>query len=106
MLTAHYEIGRRIVEQEQQGKEDAGYGEYILVRLSESLSGSFGKDFPKQNLELKRQLYLAYRIAKSAISQSLSWTHYIRLMRISGPEERSFYKIEARHSKSLFLLEI
>ena len=95
MLTTYYEIGRRIVEQEQQGKEDANYGEYILVRLSESLSGSFGKGFSKRNLELMRQFYLTYRIAKSAISQSLSWTHYIRLMRISDPDERSFYEIEA-----------
>lgn len=95
MLTTYYEIGRRIVEQEQQGKEDAGYGEYILVRLSESLSGSFGKGFSKRNLELMRQFYLTYRIAKSPISQSLSWTHYIRLMRISDPDERSFYEIEA-----------
>lgn len=95
MLTTYYEIGRRIVEQEQQGKEDANYGEYILVRLSESLSGSFGKGFSKRNLELMRQFYLTYRIAKSPISQSLSWTHYIRLMRISDPDERSFYEIEA-----------
>ena len=42
-----------------------------------------------------RQFYLTYRIAKSPISQSLSWTHYIRLMRISDPDERSFYEIEA-----------
>lgn len=95
MLTTYYEIGRRIVEQEQQGKEEANYGEYILVRLSESLSGSFGKGFSKRNLELMRQFYLTYRIAKSPISQSLSWTHYIRLMRISDPDERSFYEIEA-----------
>ena len=95
MLTTYYEIGRRIVEQEQQGKEVANYGDYILVRLSESLSGSFGKGFSKRNLELMRQFYLTYRIAKSPISQSLTWTHYIRLMRISDPEERRFYEIEA-----------
>ena len=61
MLTTYYEIGRRIVEQEQQGKEDANYGEYILVRLSKSLSGSFGRGFSKRNLELMRQFYLTYR---------------------------------------------
>lgn len=95
MIKTYYEIGRRIVEQEQQGKEVANYGDYILVRLSESLSGSFGKGFSKRNLELMRQFYLTYRIAKSPISQSLSWTHYIRLMRISDPDERRFYEIEA-----------
>lgn len=68
ILTTYYEIGRRIVEQEQQGKEDANNGEYILVRLSESISGTFGKGFFKRNLEL---------------------------MRISDPDERFFYEIEA-----------
>jgi len=45
-----------------------------------------------------RQFYLTYRIAKSPISQSLSWTHYIRLMRISDPDERRFYEIEAENN--------
>lgn len=98
MIKTYYEIGRRIVEQEQQGKEVANYGDYILVWLSESLSGSFGKGFSKRNLELMRQFYLTYRIAKSPISQSLSWTHYIRLMRISDPDERRFYEIEAANN--------
>lgn len=98
MIKTYYEIGRRIVEQEQQGKEVANYGDYILVRLSESLSGSFGKGFSKRNLELMRQFYLTYRIAKSAISQSPSWTHYLRLMRISDPDERRFYEIEAANN--------
>lgn len=98
MIKTYYEIGRRIVEQEQQGKEVANYGDYILVRLSESLSGSFGKGFSKRNLELMRQFYLTYRIAKSPISQSLSWTHYIRLMRVSDPDERRFYEIEAANN--------
>ena len=98
MIKTYYEIGRRIVEQEQQGKEVANYGDYLLVRLSESLSGSFGKGFLKRNLELMRQFYLTYKIAKSPISQSLSWTHYIRLMRISDPDERRFYEIEAANN--------
>lgn len=98
MVKTYYEIGRRIVEQEQQGKDVANYGDYLLVRLSESLSGSFGKGFSKRNLELMRQFYLTYKIAKSPISQSLSWTHYIRLMRISDPDERRFYEIETENN--------
>lgn len=89
MLMTYFEIGRRIVEQEQKGENQAGYGQYLLVHLSESLSGRFGKGFSKRNLELMRQFYLTYKIAKSTISQSLSWTHYIRLMRISDPKERA-----------------
>ncbi len=95
MLMTYFEIGRRIVEQEQKGESQADYGQYLLVRLSESLSGRFGKGFSKRNLELMRQFYLTYKIAKSSISQSLSWTHYIRLMRIADPKERAFYEIEA-----------
>lgn len=93
MLMTYFEIGRRIVEQEQNGESQADYGQYLLVRLSESLSGRFGKGFSKRNLELMRQFYLTYKIAKSTISQSLSWTHYIRLMRISDPKERAFYEL-------------
>lgn len=98
MLMTYFEIGRRIVEQEQKGESQADYGQYLLVRLSESLSGRFGKGFSKRNLELMRQFYLTYKIAKSSISQSLSWTHYIRLMRISDPKERAFYEIEAANN--------
>ena len=84
-------------------KSSKGKGLQITVTtssygLSESLSGSFGKGFSKRNLELMRQFYLTYRIAKSPISQSLSWTHYIRLMRISDPDERRFYEIEAANN--------
>lgn len=54
MLMTYFEIGRRIVEQEQKGESQADYGQYLLVRLSESLSGRFGKGFSKRNLELMR----------------------------------------------------
>lgn len=98
MLMTYFEIGRRIVEREQMGASQADYGQYLLVRLSESLSGRFGKGFSKRNLELMRQFYQTYKIAKSSISQSLSWTHYIRLMRISDTKERAFYEIEAANN--------
>lgn len=94
MLQTYLEMGRRIVEQEQRGEAQAKYGEYLLVELSQSLTASFGKGFSKRNLELIRQFYLRYGIAKSPISQSLSWTHYIRLMRIDNDAERRFYELE------------
>lgn len=94
MLATYFEIGQRIVEQEQKGETQAKYGDYLILKLSKSLSASFGKGFSKRNLELMRQFYLKYKIAKSAISQSLSWTHYIRLMRIEDDAERRFYEIE------------
>ncbi|WP_081795852.1 DUF1016 N-terminal domain-containing protein [Bacteroides stercorirosoris] len=94
MLKTYFEIGRRIVEQEQKGEVQAGYGNYLIAELSKSLSASFGKGYSKRNIELMRQFYLTYKITQSPISQSLSWTHYIRLMRISDEAERRFYEIE------------
>ena len=94
MVKTYFEIGRRIVEQEQNGHYQAVYGSYLLETLSVTLSKEFGKGFSKRNLELIRKFYLTYRIAKSPISQSLSWTHYLHLMRIEDEEERSFYELE------------
>ncbi len=94
MVQTYFEIGKRIVEQEQQGNQQAGYGTYLLETLSVELSKEFGKGFSKRNLELIRKFYLCYRIAKSPISQSISWTHYLHLMRISDENERAFYEIE------------
>lgn len=98
MLNTYYEMGKRIVEQEQKGNVQAKYGDYLLSQLSESLSASYGKGFSKRNLELIRQFYLTYRNTKSLISQSLSWTHYVRLMRIENEAERQFYEIEAQNN--------
>lgn len=94
MVQTYFELGKRIVEYEQEGKESAGYGEYILERLSQELSTEFGKGYSKRNLELIRKFYLTYKIAKTPFSQSLNWSHYLLLMRISNEEERSFYEIE------------
>lgn len=95
MVKTYFELGRQIVEHEQEGKDHAGYGEYLLERLSQELSDEFGKGYSKRNLELIRKFYITYRIAKSPISQSLTWTHYLHLMRIQNEKERSFYEIEA-----------
>jgi len=94
MVQTYFELGKRIVEHEQLGNEQSNYGEYILDRLSKDLSKEFGKGYSKRNLELIRKFYLTYRIAKSPISQSISWTHYLHLMRISNVEERTFYELE------------
>lgn len=94
MVQTYFELGKRIVEEEQKGKSEAAYGEYLLQNLSEELTAEFGKGYSKRNLELIRKFYLTYRIAKSPISQSLTWTHYLNLMRIDNEVERSFYEIE------------
>jgi predicted nuclease of restriction endonuclease-like (RecB) superfamily len=95
MVQTYFQLGKQIVEQEQKGKSEAEYGSYLLSELSANLTAEFGKGFSKRNLELIRKFYITYKNAKSPISQSLSWTHYIKLIRINGEDERSFYQIEA-----------
>jgi hypothetical protein len=94
MVHTYFELNKRIVEEEQNEKAEATYGEYLLQNLSEELTAEFGKGYSKRNLELIRKFYHTYRFAKSPISQSLTWTHYLNLMRIENEDERSFYKIE------------
>jgi len=94
LVQTYFELGRRIVEKEQEGKEEAGYGEYLIQSLSEELTIEFGRGYSKRNLELIRKFYLTYKIAKSPISQRLTWTHYLHLVRIENEAERSFYEVE------------
>ena len=104
MVYTYFEIGRMIVEDEQQGKERAEYGKQILKELSKRLTVGFGKGFSVQNLENMRKFYLLYASAEKSqspirISEKhnamLSWTHYLVLIRIEKKEERSFYEIES-----------
>ena len=133
----NFEIGRRIVEQDQKGKHRAAYGKEVLKALSEKLISEFGNGFSRSNLEYMRRFYLLYqernsisqpltgKLATSKKSQSLtgksnhppkgqsltdllatthksqarpfslSWTHYVFLLGIDNPDERSFYELEA-----------
>jgi hypothetical protein len=95
MVYTYYEIGRMIVEDEQQGKERAEYGKQILEDLAQRLTLAFGKGFSAVNLRQMRAFYLTYAIQqKSSAEFKLSWSHYLKLMRIANPDERSFYEIE------------
>lgn len=91
-------MGKQIVEQEQKGKSYADYGTFILSELSERLTIEFGKGYSKRNLELIRKFYITFKNAKSPISQNLSWTHYIHLMRIEDENERAYYQKEAEQN--------
>ena len=93
MLKAYFEIGRKIVEEEQKGKKRAGYGENLLETLSVELIKEFGKGFDESNLRNIRAFYLTYQKC-DALRHELSWTHYRILMRLERPEARSFYEIE------------
>lgn len=107
MVYTYYEIGRMIVEDEQQGKERAEYGKSVLKELSVKLTAEFGKGFSVQNLENMRKFYLLYSVGEKSqsmirISEKtnavLSWTHYLILIRIQNEKERNFYEIEALNS--------
>jgi predicted nuclease of restriction endonuclease-like (RecB) superfamily len=96
MVYTYFEIGRMIVEEEQNGKERAEYGKQILKELSKRLNAEFGKGFSQRNLEQMRQFYLTYSKTQTLSAEfNLSWSHYLKLMRIDNEEERSYYQIEA-----------
>jgi predicted nuclease of restriction endonuclease-like (RecB) superfamily len=95
MVHTYFEVGRMIVEHEQHGNEKAEYGKQVLKKLSERLTERLGKGFSQDNLENMRQFYRAYSISETASRKFLlSWSHYLVLMRIENPDERSFYEIE------------
>jgi len=138
-VMTNFEIGRRIVEHEQQGEKRAAYGKEILKELSAGLTEEFGRGFSKSNLEYMRRFYLEFspriqqqpaakldpsQIAQSATGQlalslkgqkptdqlaisekfsqkspfTLSWTHYVTLLTVKDPDERSFDEIETKES--------
>ena len=117
-VRTNFEIGRLIVEHEQQGRYRAVYGKETFVHLSASLTAEFGRGFSRANLEYMRKFYLVWRHRSAPISQkpsgklpstvnpqtpsrnsravfTLSWSHYVLLLTIKNPEERSFYEIES-----------
>ena len=113
-VRTNFEIGRHIVEHEQQGQARAGYGKDVLKNLAQVLTVEFGSGFSLTNLKLMRQFYLQNvdRMGQTssdlsvpaAIGQTLSdqssafrlsWSHCVFLLGIRNPDERGFYEIEA-----------
>src|SRR3989338_4483608 len=81
MLKAYFEIGRKIVEDEQKGKKRAGYGENLLETLSVELIKEFGRGFDSSNLRRMRRFYLIYQKWET-VSPKLAWSHYCELIKI------------------------
>jgi len=94
MVQSYWEIGRLIVEEEQQGEARAAYGKQQLSELSQQLTERFGKGFDITNLRTMRRFYQAYPI-RDAVRLELGWTHYRCLMRIDNPSAREWYQQEA-----------
>lgn len=140
-VLTNFEIGRRIVEHEQEGKKRAGYRKELLKGLSARLTEEFGRGFSEDNLARMRAFYITWNervlefprrlrgnpdseifqtpSGKSEVAQigqkpsdqlaisatpsrkspfTLSWSHYVELLPIKDPDERSFYEIEATNS--------
>lgn len=75
MVDSYWQIGQMIVEEEQNGKERAGYGKYLLKELSKRLSSEFGRGYDESNLRYIRAFYLSFPI-RDALRHELTWTHY------------------------------
>ena len=122
MVLTYFEIGKMLVEEEQGGKERAEYGKEVVKKLSKVLTKEFGKGFSERNIEQMRQFYLFYSKPQTVSAESenqkshtlsaesisktmyreltknefiLSWSHYLKLMRIDDENERKFYEIES-----------
>lgn len=104
MVYTYSEIGRMIVEEEQNGKKRAEYGKKFLKELSQRLTNEFGRGFSVSNLQQMKNFYLVYEKqqtlsvkseSSSKPSFNLSWSHYLKLMRIDDKNERKFYEIES-----------
>ncbi len=93
MVQSYWQIGRLIVEDEQQGESRAEYGKYVLKDLSERLTEMFGKGFDERNLRNMRQFYLAFPIWNTLCSE-LSWSHYRRLIQVENQQARLWYMRE------------
>ncbi|SKB87821.1 Predicted nuclease of restriction endonuclease-like (RecB) superfamily, DUF1016 family [Soonwooa buanensis] len=89
----YWHIGERIFNEEQQGKERADYGNYVIKYLSEQLQPEFGSGFSYRNLHWYRQFYRTFPIVNSLRSQ-LSWTHYRLLLRLENEDKRDYYIAE------------
>ena len=121
-VIANWLVGREIVEEEQQGRSRAGYGERLMHDLAARLLNDYGPGYGLANLKLFRQFYLSFPELADAqkgyavrsqsppamlnasptqawrpgrLHPSLSWTHYRTLLRVENPAARAFYEIEA-----------
>ncbi len=94
MVTAYWEIGRAIAEEELRGVTRAEYGKQVVAALSERLSEEFGKGFDRSNLWHMRTFYVMFPIP-DALRRELTWTHYRLLLRVENPDARAFYEAES-----------
>ena len=90
----YWHMGKRIFEEEQQGKERADYGTYLIKNLAKQLEPEYGSGFSYRQLAFCRQFYRLYPIVNALRSQ-LNWTQYRMLIQIEDPDKRMYYELES-----------
>ncbi len=94
LLETYWQIGKIIVEDEQQGRAKAEYGKATLKNLATELTHEFGKGFEYTNLTNMRKFYLSFPILDT-LRQELSWSHYRLLSRLDTVQKREYYLNES-----------
>jgi len=94
MVKAYWNIGKAIVEEEQNGKDRAEYGQYLLKELAKKLTKKHGKSYSERNLRYVRQFYRIFQ-NWNAVRSELTWTHYRLLLRVENENARQFYLQES-----------
>ena len=90
----YWNLGKRIFEEEQQGKDRADYGSYLIKNLAKRLEPEFGSGFGIRQLERARSFYRTYPIA-STVRTQLNWSQYKLLISIDDPDKREYYELES-----------
>ena len=90
----YWHLGKRIFEEEQQGKARADYGSYLIENLAHEIEPEYGSGFGKRQLERARQFYREYPIP-SAVRSQLNWSQYRLLIQIQDHDKREYYELEA-----------
>jgi len=98
MLDTYWQVGKSIVENEQDGELKAQYGKRILAELSKRLTLELGRGYSKSNLYNMRDLYIAYPKFQM-LSGKISWSHYIEITGVADPDARSFYEHECVNAR-------
>jgi hypothetical protein len=93
----YWKLGERILVEEQEGKERAEYGSYLLRNLAEQIEPEYGSGFSVRQLERARQFYRIYPIA-SAVRTQFNWSQYKLLIHIEDSDKREYYEYEALHN--------
>ena len=104
MLEAYWKVGKRIVDEEQEGRERADYGKYIIRNLSEELTKNFGKGFSERTIREYRQFYILFPDFQvneiwRTLSAKLTWSHFQKVFKIQNPDARTYYLKESAENQ-------